>query len=191
MQKLLGLFLVFVIVSCGKPPKTHYYTLDLTIKENQMNDKAPVLFVEPAKSEPIFDQDRFVYKTSDYAVNFDHYKRWVDSPTSMLTAQTIAFLRASGLFSHVAPNAPFAGNILSLSTHLRQFHELAVDSRRNAVVEAFFSLYNYETKNIIWEGTIQSHIPIQTDKEDAVAEAMSKAVENVLDQLVDKLSSLR
>jgi ABC-type uncharacterized transport system auxiliary subunit len=62
---------------------------------------AVVIGIEPFDAEPSYQQDRIIFRTSPYEVNFYEYHRWLVLPNELVTDQVYRLFAASDLFQHV------------------------------------------------------------------------------------------
>lgn len=184
---ILGLF---ILIACGKVPETRYYTLSYPSAES--SNTAPklnkILGVKKFLADPPCDQDRIVYRESPFEVKFYNYRRWISSPREMLTESAIQHLRASGLFAGVVHAQDRHSIHYLLSGRLLQFEEWDDGGVWQARVKLWLELQSMETRELVWQGYIESQIPVEEKNPLSVVKALNKAAEDCFQQLFEILS---
>lgn len=181
-----GLFLILLVISCGHVPVTHYFTIDYPLVSAQNATSHGVLWVKKFDSDPLYSQDRFVYRTSNYEVKFDNYRRWVTSPAELLTLQAVKHMRASGTFARVTLVPPRLEKYLILSGRIKKFEEVSVESEHSAQVAVWAEIATAPEHRTVWAGLVQQKVAIEGSSENAILQAMSEAVQKVLNELEQK-----
>jgi ABC-type uncharacterized transport system auxiliary subunit len=130
-----------------------------------------------------------IYRSSPYRLDFYNYHRWAAVPAELVTDWTRHYLRKSGLFAKVFPTAE--GNAdWSLGGVIYQFEEVDHEQTWEAVLAIDFWLTRTGQHSPVW---FQSYTAThQADKRnpEAIAEAMSHNLENILGQLTHDLASV-
>ncbi len=187
MKKFIIIALLF-ICSCGQIPQTRYYTIDYDYADSGKADGKGVLFVKKFKSEPLYFQDKLIYKTSRYEVKFDNYRRWVLTPADMLTLKAVDHLGHSGLFTRVTLNPPDDKICYTLESTVKNFEEVIENMQRFALVTILFELEHAEQFGVVWAEQLTARTPITGAGEESIIAAMSASTRQVFDELVIKLA---
>jgi len=187
---ILLILCVFILISCGKVPDTHYYQLSYPALDNSITQAKidKIVGVKKFVAEPPYDQDRIVYRESPFEVKFYNYRRWVCSPREMLSESAVRHLRGSGLFAgvvHAQNNQSFD---YLLCGHIHQFEEWDEADAWQARVKLWIELRSVSTDNIIWQGYVESQVPVIEKTPLNVVKALSSAVDSCLQELVKQLS---
>ena len=189
MKKLLLIVLLFIL-SCGQIPETRYFTIDYDYTMTGSTGSKGVLFIKKFTSDPIYFQDKLIYKTSRYEIKFDNYRRWVLAPSEMLKYKVTEHLRQSGLFDWVTMVTPREQEYLALSGTLKNFEELVENEKRMVKVTIFFQLQKHQDDKFIWSKEISSTVPINNFGVEGIIQSMSMATQQVFDKLAEHLSNL-
>jgi len=189
MKKLLLIVLLFLI-SCGQIPETRYFTIDYDYTTPGSTGGKGMLFIKKIKSDPVYFQDKLIYKSSRYEIKFDNYRRWVLSPADMLTYKAAEHLRRKDLFERVTLVTPQQQECLVLSGLLKNFEEFVENNKRLAKVTILFKLQKNQDNKIIWEKEISSTVPINDPGVEGIIRSMSQATKQVFDELSENLSDL-
>ena len=186
MKKLVLLFFLVAFISCGKLPETRYFTLNYDM-EQQPEAGHGILFVKKFQTDPIYNNDKMIYKVSDYEVKFDNYRRWVLTPGDMLTVQATDHLRHSGMFDWVTNLPPRNREYKVLDGRVIHFEEIYEKEKRFVDVGIVFAMYLSHSEVPVLNKTIEQRVEITQPGVNGIVSAMSKATQMVLDQLVSDL----
>lgn len=183
---LLPLF--FLCFSCGHMPAIRYYLLDVPQPQTVAAKKNVTLWLKEVSADAVHVQDRMIYRTSAFEIQFDPYRRWALTPTEMVKQATLDYLRQAGLFSRVSDrltvmDQPFR----SLSLKLGKFEEYSTAAKRCARVALHAQVSEGREEKLLWEGDLDAEVNIQGADSQAIVSAMSLALEKTLQQLTDKL----
>ena len=98
MKRSTPILVFLLLLSCGRVPESRYFTVDYSLPQRGAADGRGILFVQSFTADDVHAQDKLVYRTSDYEVKLDHYRRWISSPTEMLTKKATEHLREMAIF---------------------------------------------------------------------------------------------
>ncbi len=168
-KKGIVLFLLGILLLGGcfaNIPLTHYYTFqpasERKLDREPLTSKYPyVIGIEEFEADAPYQQDRIVFRTSAYEVNFYEYHRWLRPPTELLQEQTVELLTASMLFQHVHAYALESFADYSLTGRLVMFDQWYHEDKTASVyVGITYQLIDPEQQRIVWNDTITvtSHI---------------------------------
>ena len=182
------------LVLCGcslTQPKqeVQYYALTLPTRTSSPASPAPItasLVVRPFSAQPPYHRARMVYRSSPYEFDFYHYHRWVTKPADMLTTLTRRTLQQSGLFTTVYPT-PDAQADLRLGGVVRQCEEVDQAQSWQAVLSIEVWLSRAREPAPFWFRSYSATRQAAKRNPAAVAEAMSRNVEDILARLTKDL----
>ncbi len=101
---LIAILFELVLFGCGgKMPETRYYQLAAPTAGTQGGDT--VLVLEPLATDPAYDDERIVYRTNPYRLDYYQYHRWSASPGTMIGNFLENALERSGKFRAVVREA--------------------------------------------------------------------------------------
>jgi ABC-type uncharacterized transport system auxiliary subunit len=179
-----------VLGSCSltKPrPEVRHYALTLNIPEVPPGAAKASLIVRPFIARSPYGQERIVYRSSSYTLDFYNYHRWAASPAELVTDWTRRYLRGSGLFTQVFPTTD--GNAeLELGGVIRQFEEVDHDQTWEAVLNIDFWLTRADQRSPFWFQSYTATQQATKRNPEAIAEAMSRNLENILGRLTTDLA---
>jgi len=186
MKKLL-IIILFFMVSCGQVPETRYFTIDYDFAGADSAEGKGMLYIRKFKSDPIYFQDKLIYKTSRYELKFDNYRRWVLVPADLLTFKAAEHLRRTGLFEWVTLITPHEHECLALNGTIKNFEEYVENNKRMVIVTILFDLQKDQESDLFWAKEISSTVPIKNPGAEGIIQAMSKATQQVFDELANNL----
>jgi ABC-type uncharacterized transport system auxiliary subunit len=160
-----------------------------TIPEAATPAAQSTLVVRPFSATEPYNQERLVYRTSPYQLDFYNYHRWAAPPTEQVADWTRRYLRAAALFASVYPTGEGSADF-ALGGRIRQFDEIDNEQSWDATLSLDFWLTGADQRKPLWS---QSYaVTQQTAKRNpaAVAEAMSRNLEIILERLVADLAPL-
>jgi ABC-type uncharacterized transport system auxiliary subunit len=176
--------------SLAKPrPAIHYYTLAVNLPEVTPRAATHSLVVRTFSARDPYNQERLVYRSSPYQLDLYDSHRWAALPAEQVADWTRRYLRASGLFARVSPTADGSPD-LALSGRIRQFEEVDHEQTWDATLSIDFWLTRTDQRAPLW---FQSYaVTQQAAKRNpaAIAEAMSRSLENILGRLVADLTPI-
>jgi ABC-type uncharacterized transport system auxiliary subunit len=173
--------------SITKPrPEMHHYALTLSVPEVASTGKVS-LVVRPIGARAPYDQERIVYRSSAYAFDLYNYHRWASPPGEQVSSWTRRYLRGSGLFAQVFPNSDAAADFI-LDGIVQQFEEIDRENTWEAAASVDFWLVRAGERTPMWFRSYSATQQATKRNPEAVAEAMSRNLENILARLVTDLA---
>jgi len=197
MNTCVRLFLgvvVWSVVSAGcsltKPqPVVHYYALTLQLPVSVPGTATKSLVIYPLTARDPYDQERLVYRTSPYAFDVYNSHRWASSPAEQVTHWTRRYLQASGIFSQVFPTTDGNADII-LGGVVRQCEELDHETTWEAALSIDFWLTRANERSPFWFHSYSVTKPASRRNPEAIAEAMSQGLADILQRLTTDLSPI-
>jgi len=193
-MRLLWGFVMWSVALSGcsltKPrPEVRHYALALTVPEVPASATTTSLVVRPFTARDPYNQERIVYRSSPYQLDFYNYHRWAAAPAEQVTDWTRRYVRGTGLFAKVFPT-PEGNADLVLGGVIRQIEEVDHEQTWEAVLSIDFWLARADQRSPFW---FQSYTATQQAAKRtpaAIAEAMSRNLENMLSRLLADLAPL-
>ena len=102
-----------------------------------------------------------VYKVEPYELKFDHYRRWVATPSSLVTEKTVAHMRSLKLFERVTTQMPHDQNCLMLTGTIKQFEEVVGSAEHVARVSLWIEVQDFPKREVCWAGMLNAEEPIR------------------------------
>ena len=167
-------------------PEVHHYTLTLSVPDVPSTGKISLVVRSIGGRDP-YDQERIVYRTSSYAFDLYNYHRWASPPGEQVTAWTRRYLRGSGLFAQVFPNFDSPADFV-LDGTVQQFEEIDREKTWEAALSIDFWLVRSGGRTPVWFRSYAATQPAAKRNPEAIAEAMSRNLENILGRLAADLT---
>jgi ABC-type uncharacterized transport system auxiliary subunit len=145
------------------------------------------LVVRPFAARDPYTQLRIVYRPSPYLLDFYNYHRWAAPPAEQVTDWTQRYLRRTGLFTEIFPTAEARAD-LTLGGVLQQFEEVDHEQTWEAVLSIDFWLTQADQHRPFWFRSYTATQQAARRNPEAIAEAMSRNLENILRQLTMDLT---
>jgi ABC-type uncharacterized transport system auxiliary subunit len=134
-------------------------------------------------------RDRILYRTSAVEVGFYPYDRWVEPPEEMVTRVVSHMIRASGLFQQVSPADNVQLPAWILSGDVTRFDEVREAAGRRAECWLRVEVRRARDEQLLWSEVLSAVEPLASDTPEALAQAMSRAVQRVVSQLIVALQN--
>jgi ABC-type uncharacterized transport system auxiliary subunit len=188
---LWGLALWSVLLggcSLTKPrPEVRHYALALTVPEVPSGTVKLSLIVSPFTARDPYGQDLMVYRASPYRLDFYNYHRWAAAPAELVTDWTRRYLRGAGLFAKVFP-ADEGNADWILGGVIHQFAEVDHEQSWEAALAIDFWLTRADQRSPLWFQSYTATQRAEKRNPEAIAEAMSRNLENILARLTADLA---
>jgi uncharacterized lipoprotein YmbA len=168
-------------------PEVHHYTLTLHAPETTSDKGKASLVVRAFSAHDPYNQERLVYRTSPYQLDFYNYHRWASSPTEQVTDLTRRYLRGTAIFAKVYPSTEGSADF-TLNGRILQFEEIDHDQTWEAALSIDFWLTRAEQRTPLWFQTYSASRQTEKRNPAAVAEALSRNLETLLGQLAADLA---
>lgn len=170
-------------------PEVRYYALALNLPEQSSELAKASLIVRHFSARDPYNQERMIYRASPYLLDFYHSHRWAAPPAEMVTDWTRRYLRGTGAFARVFPTTDGSGDFV-LGGVIRQFEEVDKKQTWEATLGIDFWLARGDQRSPFWFQTYSATQETDKRNPEAVAEAMSRNLEDILQQLAADLQSV-
>ena len=188
---LWGMMLWTIVLSgCSltKPrPEVRHYALVLTVPEAPSSAAKLSLIVSPFNARDPYGQDFMIYRPSPYRLDFYNYHRWAAAPAELVTDWTRRYVRGAGLFAKVFPATEGTADWV-LGGVIHQFEEVDHEQTWEAVLSIDFWLIRADQRSPSWFQSYTATQPAGKRNPEAIAEAMSRNLENILGRLTADLA---
>ena len=193
LMSLLCAFTAGCAMQQGASSAERFFVLDVDRPGQAMSGLKPhVLKVRRFRVSETFSGNQFVYRTGEMTYDPDFYNKFLASPGSMVTDQTIEWFSASGIFAHVADTGSdteaellLEGNVLAIygdysdPDHALAVMEIRIDVMDTTGVENTVVFH----KNYKADTTIESGDPDQTNGGAELVKGFNLCLENILTEL--------
>jgi cholesterol transport system auxiliary component len=177
------LLVATLLAACANAvPETRYYQLAATVK------KAPrgsaVLVIEPLVTDTAYDDERIVYRTTPYRLDYYQYHRWSASPGVLIGNYLESAFERSGRFRAVVREAT-ADTDASVSLGGRVVAIEEVDRSKKDWVGRIvleLTLTDIHTGQILWSEQFEETEKMPTQRPEGLAVALSNAMGRIADR---------
>jgi ABC-type uncharacterized transport system auxiliary subunit len=132
-------------------------------------------------------RERILYRTSAVEMAFYPYDRWVEPPEEMVTRVVSQIIRASGLFPQVVPADNVQLPAWILSGEVTRFDEVREAGGRRAEFWLRVEVRRARDEQLLWSDVISAVEPFTVETPEALAQAMSRAVQRATVHLIARL----
>lgn len=170
------------------PPAVQHYVLRPAVPEEIPQSavhKRHTLLVHAFTAHDPYDQQRLVYRSSPYQLDFYAYHRWAASPAEQITDWTRQYLRKTGLFATVFPTSEGSPETIDmvLGGTIRHIEEIDHDQTWQAALSIDVWLTRPPQRTPFWFESYSATRQAAKRNPAAIAEAMSRNLETILQQL--------
>jgi uncharacterized lipoprotein YmbA len=189
MMRLAAAVLIVVTACGGKPPPpTRYYQLAPPAEGPSASGQA-ALVVEPLAVASAYDDERMVYRTSPYRLDYYDYHRWTSSPGAMITGYLEQALRKSGRFRSVAAESGEDG-AFTLGGRVVAIEEVdSSPTRWSGRVALELSLHD-ATGKLVWSGQFDQTVAMPAQSPEGLARAITAAMQQVAAKIAPQLGDV-
>ena len=186
MKRLL---LLLVVTACAnKVPETRYY--QLATPTAKATPGSAILVIEPLVTDTAYDDERIVYRTNPYRLDYYQYHRWSASPGTLLTNYLEQAFEKSGRFRAVVREAT-DGAAVSLTGRVVSIEEIDQSKTRwvgRIVLE--LSLADNQTGEILWTEQFDETEAMPTQHPEGLARALSTAMARIAKRAAPTIADL-
>jgi len=179
MIRLTALIALIVLTSAcgGKIAETRFYQLAQPDAKPQSG--TDILVLESLTTDAAYDDDRIVYRTTPFRLDYYNYHRWTSTPGVMVGNYLEQALETHGTFRAVVrertPDAPavLTGRVLAIE----EVDHSRTEWRGRIAVELVLS--DAHTGAILWTERIDESEPLRQQNPEGLAQALSIAMSRI------------
>lgn len=142
---------------CTNVPFTHYYTFQPTIESARQTGARTypvILGIETYEADIPYQQDKIVFRTSPYEVNFYEYHRWLRPPTELVTERIHKTIDAAKMFAQVYTSGYEAYADYVLRGKITMFDQWYAGKTSEVRLEIEHQLFDLKRNQILWTTVI-------------------------------------
>lgn len=158
-------------------PQIRYYTL--TLAPPRASLPAPVTIGLFTADQP-YATERLAYRSSPYRLDYYSYHRWAADPRQLIAAATRDYIERA-----VAGSAAPGATPLLVSGHIRRIEE--VDEPDGWHGDLVLDIKVHRGGAVVLERSFSESEPAEARNPEAVAAALSRALERTLNRLIEDL----
>ncbi len=175
-----------LLAGCGGTiPESRYYLLDY-VTEDAAAGAQPLelsLGVDLFAARPLFRDRRLAYRVSQYEVAYYPYRFWAADPGELVSAQLADQLRRRRVATVVVEQPFDVRPDWILSGRIQRFEEVDRGEHWFAVIEMTLRLEDVAARRVLNEQVLQREVATDQRTPEAVAAAMSVAVQEIGDAI--------
>jgi len=190
MILLAILFEVLVLGGCaGKLPDTRFYQLAAT-PSTQKPTGDVTLVVEPLATDPAYDDERIVYRSTPYRLDYYQYHRWSSPPGAMVGNYLEQALENSGKFRSVAREisvdapAVLGGRVIAIE----EIDTSKTSWRGRIVIE--LTLTDARSGTTLWTEQYDETEPLPAQTPEGLAKALSAAMDRIVTKAAPTIAEI-
>ncbi len=190
MILLAVLFEVIFLGACaGKLPETRFYQLAPAPSTQQPTGDV-TLVVEPLATDPAYDDERIVYRTTPYRLDYYQYHRWSSPPGAMVGNYLERALEDSGKFRSVvreiSADAPavLGGRVIAIE----EVDTSKSNWRGRIVIE--LTLSDARTGTLLWTQQYDETEPLPSQSPEGLAKALSAAMGRIVAKAAPSIAEI-
>lgn len=176
---LLAVLCEVLLGACaGKLPETRFYQLAAVAPTSAPKGEA-TLVLETLATDPAYDDDRIVYRTTPYRLDYYQYHRWSAAPGTMVGNYLEQAFESSGKFRSVvraaSADAPavLGGRVVAIE----EIDTSKTSWRGRVVIE--LTLTDTKTGAVMWTEQFDESEPLATQTPEGLAKALSTAMARI------------
>lgn len=184
--------IVFLLLcSCGgkAPPPTRYYQLALPAGAPTEATGQGTLVVEPFQTDGAYDDDRIVYRSGPYRLDYYDYHRWTSAPGTMLSNYLAQVLRKSGRFRTVGGEGS-DDNALVLGGRVLAIEEVDTSPKHWTGRLVLELTAKDPSGKVVWSDHFEETVPMPVQSPEGLAHAMSAAMQKIATRITPQLGTL-
>lgn len=183
--------IALALAACaGKVPETRYYQLAAPAA-----GPAPaatgelVIAVEPLSADDAYQDERIVYRTSPYRLDYYHYHRWSAAPGVLIAGYLEQALERSGRFRAVVrerggdADVVLGGRVIAI--------EEVDESRARWIgrIALELTLEDARTGEVLWTGELAETEPLAAQSPEGLARALSAALGRIAARAIPEIAA--
>ena len=184
----LATLLALAASACaGRTPPTRYY--DLAAPLAVAAAAGPTLVLDQLSTDDAYDDERIVYRTSRYRLDYYDYHRWSAPPGVLIANYLERSLERSGRFAGVVRDVTRDAPAI-LTGRVAALEEVDVSRKvwqGHVVVE--LRLIDTRTGDTLWSAQYDESEPLTRQSPEGLAEAISVAMARIVDQAAPVISA--
>lgn len=181
MKRTALLLVLAVLAACGgTPPSTRYY--HLAAPELRKPAGELVLVLEPLTTDDAYDDERIVYRTSPYRLDYYDYHRWSAAPGVLVGNYLEEALERGGHVRAVRRDLTTDADAI-LSGRIAVIEEVDVSKDRwEARIVLELQLSDVTSGETMWSGQYEERELLATQTPEGLARALSVALGRIVEE---------
>jgi ABC-type uncharacterized transport system auxiliary subunit len=177
------------LAACAAGPEIRYFRVEYPLPGSSADSPLPLTLgiARLGASEP-YHQERIIFRTSPYQVQYYAHDRWESPPVDMVNDRLLEHFSASGRFRRVMPWRRGEALDYRLEARLRRFEELDEADGWYGLVELEYEVLARDGRSLLREVTSQ-RVRAEARNPEGTVEALSRGLRAALDEVVTKTAA--
>ena len=180
---------VLFLAARAAAPEIRYFRVEYPLPGPSANSPLPLtLGIARLTAPEPYHQERIIYRTSPYQVQYYAHDRWESPPVDMVNNRLLEQFAASGWFRRVVPWRRGEALDYRLEARLRRFEELDEADGWYGLVEPEYEIVDRDGRSLLREVASQ-RVRAESRNPEGTAEALSRGLRAALDEVVTKTAA--
>lgn len=177
---LLAPLLAAALAACGgKVPETRYYQLAAPAPASAAARGEGVIVLEPLTADEAYGDERIVYRTNPYRLDYYQYHRWSAPPGVMIANYLEQALERSGRFRAVVREMTDDATVV-LGGRVVAIEEVDESKTRwTGRLAVELTLKDAKTGEVLWVRELAEREPLAAQSPEGLARALSAAMSRI------------
>ena len=177
------------LAACGAAPDLRYFRVEYPLPGPGDGGPLPLtLAIASLHAPEPYHQERIIYRTSPYQVQYYVHDRWESPPVDMVNERLLEQFARSGRFQRVVPWRRGETVTYRLEPRLRRFEELDEADAWYGLVELEYELLDRDGRSLLREVASQ-RIRVEARNPEGTVEALSRGLRAALEEAVAKTAA--
>ena len=191
MRKAALLTLAFLLLAgCMTVPSKRYFQFNLAPgPEDLMHPMVgKVLYVEPVRIDPLYDDFRILYRVSSYQIGYYSYDFWAKKPDALIRETIGGYLDKMGGFSRVALDVLLVNPEITLRSNIRVIEEIDTPKVWFGRLAMDLEFLEFKSGRSLVKNSFDRRLPLAAQKVRFLPAAISTILREELDKTVTILA---
>ena len=191
MRKAALLTLAFLLLAgCMTVPSKRYFQFNLAPgPEDLMHPMVgKVLYVEPVRVDPLYDDFRILYRVSSYQIGYYSYDFWAKKPDALIRETIGGYLDKMGGFSRVALDVLLVNPEITLRSNIRVIEEIDTPKVWFGRLAMDLEFLEFKSGRTLIKHSFDRRLPLAAQKVRFLPAAISSILKEELDKTVTILA---
>ncbi len=183
--------LVLLFAACFSVQTKRYFQIIATGKDAQLHPKVErVLYIEPVRVDPLYDDFRVIYRVSMYELKYYSYVFWAKKPDALFREAMGDYLKEKEGFTRVTLDVLQGDPEIVLRSSIRLVEEIDNPKVWFARLAMDFEFLEFKSGKSLLRHAFDRRLPFQVRKVGPFPAILSKILMEELDIAVGKLAGL-
>lgn len=187
-----------LVVACTTSalPETRYYQLASPAREPtrvatlRVPGAGPAIAVQPFDADRPYDDERIVYRSNPYRLDYYYYHRWSSPPGTMVASYLADALDHSGKFRAVTREPDDATAIVVTGRVLAIEEVDTSPTQWSGRISVELTATDHKTDRVLWTHRYDESEPMPSQSPEGLARALTLAMNRISQRVLVNLADL-